>query len=60
MGGLNRHVDLKISKNVVAGPRACHVDQMRSGQSQGVDPTEEQLSLPFEPLVKILRKRGSE
>ena len=32
---------LLIISDVVAGPRACHVDQMKSGQPQGVDPTEE-------------------
>ena len=37
---------LLIISDVVAGPRACHVDQMKSGQPQGVDPTKDQLSLP--------------
>jgi len=41
MGGLNRHVNLKISENVVAGPRACQSAQTKKGQPQGVDPTKE-------------------
>lgn len=38
------HALLLIS-DVVAGPCACHVDQMKSGQPQGVDPTKEHLFL---------------
>ena len=41
MGGLNRHVNLQISGNVVAGPRACQSNQSNHGQPQGVDPTKE-------------------
>jgi len=29
---------------VVAGPRACHLDQSNNGQPQGGDPTEARLS----------------
>ncbi len=36
---------LFLIADVVAGPRACHEDQPDSGQPQGVDPTEERLSL---------------
>ena len=37
---------LFLIADVVAGPRACHLDQSNNGQPQGVDPTEERLSLP--------------
>ena len=39
------HILFHIS-DVVAGPRACHIDQTKPGQPRGVDPTHEQLSLP--------------
>ncbi len=36
MGGLTRHVDLQISENVVAGPRACHRDQTKTVNHGGL------------------------
>ena len=33
---------------VVAGPRACHANQIEDGQPRGVDPTKERLSLPVQ------------
>ena len=41
------HVHLLfLISDVVAGPRACHMDQPDNRQPQGVAPTHEQLSLP--------------
>ena len=40
-----------LGASVVAGPRACHSDQTKSGQPQGVDPTN--LIFLKEPLVPV-------
>ena len=37
---------LFLISDVVAGLRACHQNQSNNGQPQGVDPTQERLSLP--------------